>query len=215
MPVLSFWRRFCRLGLSGWVAAVTVLAIAVPAYAHHPFGAQTPSTALTGLLSGLGHPVIGFDHLVFVVATGLLALLFRRGWRIPVAFVTTTLVGTGLHLASVNLPGLEVAIAVSVLIAGGLLAQGQLQRLGLTAGLVAIAGLFHGYAYGEAINGAEPTPLIAYLCGFVLVQLAIALASWRLAAAAIAPESPQSLRFAGCAIAGAGLAFLSAATLTL
>ena len=37
----------------------------------------------------------------------------------------------------------------------------------------AIAGLFHGYAFGEAIAGAERAPLGAYLLGLVVVQSAL------------------------------------------
>lgn len=215
MPVLSLWRRLSRLLLSGSVVAAIALAIATPAFAHHPFGNQTPSTALEGLLSGLGHPVIGMDHLVFMMALGLLGAISYRGWLIPAAFVTTTLVGTGLHLAEVHLPGLEIWIAASVVVAGALLAQSTWRGLALSTGLGAIAGIFHGYAYGEAIVGAEPTPLVAYLAGFGLIQLAIALVVAFLCrhfAEPIGVKVPQPLRFAGLAIAGAGLAFLAAAT---
>ncbi len=40
-------------------------------YAHHVMGGRMPATFAEGLLSGLGHPVIGIDHLAFIVAVGL------------------------------------------------------------------------------------------------------------------------------------------------
>ena len=39
--------------------------------------------------------------------------------------------------------------------------------------LFAVAGLFHGYAYGEAIVGAETAPLAAYFLGFALIQFVL------------------------------------------
>jgi urease accessory protein len=34
-------------------------------------GGKTPSTFVDGILSGVGHPIIGPDHLAFVVALGI------------------------------------------------------------------------------------------------------------------------------------------------
>ena len=48
------------------------------AWAHHPFGGQTPETFIQAFLSGVGHPVIGLDHLTFVIASGLVALTVSR-----------------------------------------------------------------------------------------------------------------------------------------
>lgn len=43
----------------------------------------------------------------------------------------------------------------------------------LTTAVLVVVGLLHGYAYSESLVGAEPTPLIAYLLGLLLVQLAL------------------------------------------
>ncbi len=76
----------------------------------------------------------------------------------------------------------------------------------------ATAGIFHGYAYGEAIVGAETTALNAYLLGFSLIQLiisAIAFYCGQLITKKAAIDSNLILRFAGCTIFGIGFAFLS------
>ena len=192
------------------LAIITCLIMAAPAYAHHPMGAQVSRNFLEGFLSGLGHPMIGLDHLLFAIATGLLAATVARGYWIPIAFVLTALLGTGLHLLGLDLPILEIAIAVSVLGVGILLAMTRKPRIDVMAILAAIAGLFHGYAYGEAIIGATRVPLFAYLLGFTLIQLAIALAAYK--AAQIVQKSfdqASSLRLAGCTILGAGMVFLT------
>jgi urease accessory protein len=68
----------------------------------------------------------------------------------------------------------------------------------------------HGYAYGESIVGAEPTPLVAYLAGFTLIQLAIVLAAF--AAARYVDRGRPSFQTAGAvggALSVAGVAFLA------
>lgn len=192
-----------------------LLLIATPASAHHPTGSQTPDNFLTGFLSGIAHPIIGFDHLAFVVAIGLLAVLKKQGMIIPIAFVVASLAGTGLHLMSVDLPLPELFISASVLAFGAMLAIRQSPNLGVITSLATIAGIFHGYAYGEAIVGAEMSPLVAYMAGFALIQMTIAVATFRIAKT-LAVKSEQSLpnlRFAGFTICGIGAAFLSSAIL--
>lgn len=152
--------------------------IALPVYAHHPMGGQTPATFVQGMLSGFGHPIIGIDHFAFILMIGLLASALSgiSRYLVPVAFIAATVVGTGLHLATANLPASELVIAFSVISAGTLvLLRKQLSSLLLALG-VAGFGVFHGYAYGEAIIGAETTPLVTYLISFSFIQYAIILA---------------------------------------
>ena len=76
-----------------------------------------------------------------------------------------------------------------------------------------IAGIFHGYAYGESIIGAQTIALGAYLLGFCSSQLAISAIAFYLGKSllkrSVAPRLP--LRWAGFAICGVGLVFLSSA----
>lgn len=198
------------------LVGISILLSASPAAAHHAFGGKTPSNFFEGFLSGLAHPIIGLDHFAFVVAIGLLAAIKERGIFIPIAFVLTALAGTGIHLMSLDLPVPEVVISASVLVFGIMLALKNSPNSVLMIVLAAIAGLFHGYAYGESIVGAEMTPLVAYLAGFTLIQLAIALLSFQVSKSVMRPVTEQPnlvLRFAGFTIGGAGAAFLSSAIL--
>ncbi|NJP10683.1 MAG: HupE/UreJ family protein [Leptolyngbyaceae cyanobacterium RU_5_1] len=199
------------LRLSAAFAGLGALLMATPASAHHAIGGKLPTNFVEGFLSGLAHPVVGLDHFAFVVAVGLLAVTKRQGIWIPIAFVLTALVGTGIHLFSVDLPAAEILIAASVVIFGILLALPSSPNLLLMIGLGAIAGLFHGYAYGEAIVGAEMNPLVAYLAGFTLIQLVIALLAFKVSKwtlKQLTETTPLPLRFAGFTICGAGVAFL-------
>ncbi|PZD73292.1 hypothetical protein C1752_02297 [Acaryochloris thomasi RCC1774] len=199
------------LSMAGLLLLMGSLISAKPAFAHHPFGGETPDTALAGFLSGLGHPVIGFDHFVFVIAVGLLAALQRRGMVVPAAFILMSLAGTGIHLMGVDLPAPELVISASVLLFGALLALKDRLNEILVIGLGAIAGIFHGYAYGEAIVGAEMTSLMAYLVGFSLIQLMISLSAYFLGRRVTENGKARTLplRFAGFAICGIGIALLN------
>ncbi|MEO1445664.1 MAG: HupE/UreJ family protein [Cyanobacteria bacterium J06635_11] len=188
---------------------------AAPAMAHHPFGGQAPGTIVEGLLSGVGHPVIGLDHLAFVIAVGLLAAVVKRGFTVPLAFLLSALVGTGLHLAEVTLPAPELVISLSVLVVGALVTAKRALNTQIIVLLTALVGMFHGYAYGEAVVGAEPTTLVAYLIGFTVVQGAIAAVAYLLSKRALNADKRVgnsagliSVHHAGFAIFGAGAAFL-------
>ncbi|MDX2255666.1 MAG: HupE/UreJ family protein [Pseudanabaenaceae cyanobacterium bins.39] len=152
---------------------ISMLSLAHPAEAHHAMGGKIPTNIFEGIVTGLAHPVIGFDHLAFVVAVGLLATTIAQGIWIPIAFVLSAMIGTGLHLVNISLPLVELIVSASVLLFGVLLALQKHLNRSVIMILAAIAGLFHGYAYGEAIFGAQSQALIAYLTGFTIMQLLI------------------------------------------
>ncbi|MEL6383540.1 MAG: HupE/UreJ family protein [Cyanobacteria bacterium J06626_18] len=202
--------------VTGALVGASLLLLEAPALAHHPFGGKTPGNFIEGILSGMGHPVVGLDHLAFVIAAGLIAVLFNRGLMIPVAFVAASLWGTGIHLMSIDLPAPESIISASVLLFGVLLAMKNALPAGVVAALAAGAGLFHGYAYGEAIVGAEMSPTIAYLLGFAGIQMGIAVGAYYIAKqlSGSTDQGSLSLRFAGFTLAGVGAAFLSGVLLS-
>ena len=183
--------------------------LSTSAFAHHPMGGKTPSTMTEGLLSGIGHPVLGLDHLAFVVAVGIAAVALGSRFVLPLFFIAATLAGTGLHLMAINLPLVEFVIAASVAAAGLLIASGKKLPLAVFAALFAVAGLFHGHAYGEAIFGAETTPVVAYLAGFGVTQYAISVVAgtvvYDLIGKAQSFVSNVPARVAGGMVAGAGL----------
>lgn len=182
-----------------------------PAMAHHPFGGNTPANFIEGFLSGLAHPVIGIDHLAFVIAVGLLAAGIVRGAWIPAAFLITAMAGTGLHVLGVNLPLVEMAVAISAITLGAILILEKHPNFTVLAALSAVAGLFHGYAYGEAIIGADMSSLVAYLTGFTLIQYAIALVALKVGIS-IGTTKIKRLSFTrlcGAIICAIGMIFLA------
>jgi urease accessory protein len=192
------------------IRILTALAVLIPgaALAHHPMGGMTPTTLWQGFASGVGHPVIGFDHLAFIIGMAALALLTKAPRIMPLAFVAACVVGTLIHLQAVTLPAAELVIAASVLLVGVLGLAGARLPVVAAAAMFAVAGVFHGYAYGEAVVGAEASPIIAYLAGFAAVQCAIA---WGLQLLAERSVHMASWIKAGAGIAaGVGAVFLAA-----
>ncbi len=161
---------------SALVAVLAALFLAAgPAAAHHAMGEVVPATLWQGLASGLAHPVIGPDHLAFLVAVGLAAGVGRHGPALPMLFVVASVLGVAAHRLGLVLPGAEFLVAATVLAAGALLVRrGRGPTPRGWAALLAVGGIAHGQAYAEAVVGAEAAPVAAYLLGLALVQSAVA-----------------------------------------
>lgn len=183
---------------------------AAPAFAHHAMDGKTPTTFVEGLISGLAHPVIGPDHLAFVLAIGIAAALSQAGFALVAAFIAASTAGVLLHVASFGLPISEVLVAGSVVLAGALVATGSRRSGGLWLTLAALAGIVHGYAFGEAIVGADRTVVGAYLVGLAAVTCAIAATVMMAAHTYLRRPMPTELpvRVAGAAIVCTGLVML-------
>lgn len=195
--------RAIRLAISA--AAATLLA--EPALAHHVMDGKLPGTFTQGLLSGLGHPVIGLDHFAAVVAVGCLAAAHQRGAGLVIGFVVAMVAGAAAHLQGASVPGGEILVALSVIVLGGVLLSHREMKAAAALALFAVVGLLHGYALGESIFGAEQTPLAAYFIGLAVIQGAIAFAAMRIARL-LTQSHAVRLRLVGAGIAGIGIAIL-------
>jgi len=190
------------------ILAFAALAFAAqPAFAHHLMGGKMPATFGEGILSGLGHPVIGIDHFAAVVAVGCLAAAHRAAPALAIAFVVAMMCGVAVHLQAVTVPSDELLVAASVIVLGAILVfRRDLSAIGALS-LFALVGLIHGYALGESIYGAERTPLAAYLIGLAVIQSVVALSAMGIARL-FARRDAVKLRLIGAGVAGIGLAVL-------
>jgi len=170
-------------------------------------GGKIPSTFAGGILSGVGHPIIGPDHLAFLVALGIAVSVGRLSLLTPFLFLVAMACGVAAHVAALNIPTAELIVALSVLIAGVLIALDWRIPSGAWAAIFSIAGFFHGYAYGESIYGAEAAPLSAYLVGLVAVQTLVVVGI-ALASCATWTASRIGPRLVGAAICGVGFTVL-------
>jgi urease accessory protein len=185
--------------------------LAGPALAHHPLAGMPVTTFVEGLMSGFGHPILGFDHLFFVTSVGIIAIFTRHRILAPLAYIVAMLGGCLVTLLWTTVPATELMIALSLLVLGSMLLSGH--QFSLPTILFAFAGfgLFHGAAFGLSLATQEAAfgiqVLMGYLLGLGAIQFAIAVAAglvctmlWRVSqASAIQP------RLAGAMVAGAGL----------
>jgi urease accessory protein len=170
-------------------------------------GGRPVETIGQGLMSGLAHPVIGLDHLAFIIAIGIAATLVRGGAGLPLLFIAGSAAGVLAHVARLDVPFAELTVAASVICIGAALAAGRPGSSGVWLGFVAGAGLLHGYAFGESVVGVEATPIVAYVLGLSLVAAAIAYGVMALtrAVSRAYPEPSSHVRWAGVLIAAIGV----------
>lgn len=156
-----------------------------------------------GFLWGMADPVMSLECLVSVVAIGLFSGGISRGAFIAASFVFAAIVGTVIHLFPLNLPGAEIAIAISIIVFSAMLVISNQLNWVILASLGAIAGFFHGYAHGESLIGAEIVPLVTYVLGITLTYYVIAMSVRE-----IHPVLRSKIRFAGLTFCAVGMVFL-------
>lgn len=150
------------------VAGALALLMAGPALAHHPMEAMhLVPNAFTGLLSGLAHPLLGPDHLLFLVALALVGL--QRSGRWMLTLLAVGLSGTALGLVWPGLPAAELLVSLTLVVEGLVV----LRRLPQMLLLPAFA--LHGYVLSSTVFGWESTPIATYLLGLLLSQGALLL----------------------------------------
>ena len=159
-------------------AGLVALSLFSPAYAHHPFGMgdSTDLSALQGLLSGIGHPLLGPDHLLFLLAIALIGLPRPRTWVLPLLAA-----GLGGSVLSQFIP-LPDAVApwAEALVSLTLAAEGLMALFAIPSSLLLPLVALHGFLLGSTIVGAEPTPLFTYFLGLLIGQgaLLLVVTSW-------------------------------------
>ena len=160
-------------------------------------------------LSGITHPVLGFDHLWAMVSVGMISAQIggRAIWTVPATFVVVMFFGGLLGLNYGGLTGYEIGIAISVLLLGSALAADQKLNAVFAMIAVAVFAVFHGYAHGEEIPTiAEPPP---YVAGFMTGTIILHIAGVVLADISTHYEKGKVLlRFLGGFIALSGMYFL-------
>lgn len=169
-----------------------------------------PGHESASFFSGVTHPIGGADHLLAMLAVGLLAArqAGRARWALPASFVVAMLAGAGLGAMGVALPAVETGIAVSVLVLGLLIALVVKLPLTAAAPMVAAFALFHGHAHLTEMGHGT---VWAYAAGFVVATVALHAAGYALARSLPAtPAAAQCKRVLGALIAAAGVFFLAA-----
>jgi urease accessory protein len=113
----------------------------------------------------------------------------------PVAMVAGAIMGG--H--GVTLPGVEAAIVTSAVVLGVAVALGWRAAVPVSAAMIGVFALFHGYAHGAEFAGGSS---VLYGAGFVLATIVLHLIGLGMGAMS---SRPLVTRTAGGAIAAAGL----------
>ena len=183
--------------------------LALLALAASPASAHTGIDATFGVVAGLAHPIGGLDHVLAMVAVGLLAAQLGGAslWRVPAVFVVVMAAGGALGFSGLALPYVEMGILGSVIVLGAVIALGGRMSPNLALALVGTFAVFHGHAHGSEMPTDAQGAL--YGLGFLTATAALHLSGIGLGLG-LARSTPLALRTSGAAIAclGIGLAVL-------
>ena len=179
-------------------AASALLLVPGVALAHYGGGPG-------GLVAGALHPLLGLDHLLAMVASGLWASRFNGVGRLggPAAFVTGMAAGAALGMAGVTLPAVETLVAASVIALGLLVAAPMRPPTAVALPVFAAIGAWHGDAHGlEAHDVGGLLFLVGMIATTGLLHVVGVLTGGTLL------KSPAARSASGAALAVAGLGLL-------
>jgi urease accessory protein len=183
----------------------TLCLLAAPAQAH------TLGGEAGGFLSGLQHPISGWDHILAMVSVGLWGAQLGAPaiWLLPVTFPIVMAFGGFLGLVGVPFPSVEIGIALSALLLGAAVMVQWRPPLLAAAVLVGMFALFHGHAHGAELPPGESGLL--YSIGFVVATGCLHLAGVAIGTVHRWGWGRRVLQTAGACVAMGGVYFLTQA----
>jgi urease accessory protein len=144
-------------------ALLTLILIGLPTavFAHSGHGDSS------GFMHGFMHPVGGIDHILAMVAVGVFAYVLggKALWLVPLSFVGMMAVGFVFGVNQVNVPFVELGIALSSVVIGGAAALGRPMPVAGAMVLVGVFAVFHGHAHGTEMSA--DTSGLEYALGFI------------------------------------------------
>ena len=161
-----------------------------------------------GFSSGFMHPLLGWDHVLAMVAVGLWGAFLGGSalWMLPIVFPFVMTIGGVLGIAGVDLPAVETGIALSAVILGSMVLAAARPPLWLAAVIVGVFAIFHGHAHGTELP--EAVSPLAYSLGFVLATGLLHLCGIGFGFLVRWPAGRAIVRLGGGLIALGGAAFL-------
>jgi urease accessory protein len=169
--------------------------------------AHVAHTHHSSFVTGLGHPFSGIDHLLVMVGIGIWAAQIGRSalFTLPLMFPLLVALGMFAVESGVALPGIEAGIAMTIIVLGAVVLFRFRGDLRVTAPLVGVFALLHGYAHSPELEGQNSLLFGAGLVAGTALLHAVGIAlglvhQW--------PWGQRVLRTAGAAILATGTAFL-------
>ena len=163
--------RFLRQIIPSFTLAILISLIPTIVYAHD--GSNVP---FNGFLSGLVHPVLGYDHFLAMLSVGILSAQIggRAIWTVPATFVGVMAVGGLLgFIGNFGVQAIEFGIAISLVLLGGVIALERILSVGIAIITVGFFAMFHGFAHGSEIPITTQPFLYAlgFLTGTALIHI--------------------------------------------
>jgi len=190
--------------VSSFVLRVSLCVVLLPGLANaHSAGGEA-----LGFFSGLAHPVAGLDHVLAMVAVGLWGAQLGSPaiWILPVTFPMVMAFGGTLGLMGLQLPGIEICIALSAIALGFMVLREAQPNLLAAAFLVGFFAIFHGHAHGtELPPGANG---MLYSIGFVIATGTLHATGIAIGLVHRWPVGRLALRAAGAMVSIGGVVFL-------
>jgi urease accessory protein len=151
------------------LTSFAVLAAGIAVFVLNPAIAlaHTGHLDTSGLAHGFIHPISGIDHVLAMVAVGVLAAQLggRALWLVPLSFVGVMAAAGALGMAGIQLPFAELGIALSVIVLGLAIAFPiELPALAAMA-VVGFFAVFHGQVHGAEMPAAASA--LPYAVGFI------------------------------------------------
>lgn len=196
------WHGLPALALS---ALAGLAAAALPSVAEaHVLGGP-----MGGFGSGFGHPLAGFDHFLAMLAVGLWGAQMggRAVWSLPATFPLIMCIGGVAGMLGL-MPDetIRIAIALSLVVLGGVIAARWVAPEWAALLIVATFAVFHGYPHGQlTLRAVDPA---AFTVGFVVSTGAIHILGIAVGLGLNRVWGGNLVRALGAAIVLAGIYFL-------
>jgi urease accessory protein len=127
----------------------------------------------SGLLYGIQHPISGLDHILVMIAAGLIAYLIggKAKLLLPLMFIVSMIIGSLLGISGVNLSFIQPVILLSSFVLGSiLLFLLKLPNI-VNYSMIVIFAFFHGLSHG--VEAPKSLNSLNYIVGFVLTTLSL------------------------------------------
>jgi urease accessory protein len=183
---------------------ITIPLLLVASYAT----AHTGEGINNGFQSGFWHPIMGWDHVVAMVAVGLWGAFLGAPaiWLLPVVFPLVMAFGGAIGMMGIPLPAVEVGIALSGIVLGLLVLFAVKAPLWIASVIVGVFAIFHGHAHGtELPNAFSP---YGYAAGFVIATGLMHIIGIGIGFLTRSSFGTYVVRATGALIAAVGAAFL-------
>ena len=173
-----------------------------------PLSAHVQEGQAQGFLTGLRHPISGWDHVLAMISVGLWGAQLGAPaiWLLPVTFPMMMAVGGFLALIGIPVAGVELGVALSALLLGLMVALEAKPKLAVAAVLVGAFAIFHGHAHGAELPAGQSG--LAYSIGFVVATGCLHGVGILIGVAHTWATGRAALRLAGATVAIAGAAFV-------